>query len=87
VTDFIFYRNDQGFIYLRSKNWIARKHIEDNVSTYSRWIALWRDPNTVELFGPGVGAYFLKPLANPNELAQTLVDRGLTIRISEEQEF
>jgi hypothetical protein len=79
TADFTLYR-DGRTILIRPDNATARKHLEDNVAEYARWLVRFRRPGgSSELLGPGNGALFVKPGCFFWALADTLVKRGFSV--------
>jgi hypothetical protein len=79
TADFTLYR-DGRTILIRPENATARKHLEDNVAEYARWLVrFYRPGGSSELLGPGNGALFVKPGCFFMALADTLVKRGFTV--------
>jgi hypothetical protein len=79
TADFTLYR-DGRTILIRPENATARKHLEDNVAEYARWLVrFYRPSDSSELLGPGNGALFVKPGCFFVALADTLVKRGFTV--------
>ncbi len=78
--DFTFYL-DGPTILLRPEHATARKHLEQNVAEYAKWLVRFprHDGSSFLLMKQNTDAFFVKPGCVLATLADTLVKRGFTV--------